>query len=159
MSIKLFGLGLIIILVSTSVCCSSFDKSQKAKEVLNDWRDQGSDSNEQTSTPSASKGETPSGSIECPIQITDYRQKIDGNIVYIEGNVYNYGDPSYKNPSIDCVKLYIFFYNKNGDVIGEEYSYLTVGTLNYGEKHPFSFSTNIKSGTERYLVKVRCCNR
>jgi len=156
MSVKLFALSLIIILVSTSVGCGSFDKSQTAKDVLNDWRDQGFDSNAQTST---SKGEAPSGSLACPIQITDYRQKIDGNMVYIEGNVYNYGDSSYKNPSINCVKLYIFFYNKNGDFIGEEYSYLTVGTLNYGEKHPFSFSTNIKSGTERYLVKVRCCNR
>jgi len=156
MSVKLFALSLIVILVFTSVGCSSFDKSQTAKDVLNDWRDQGIESNEQTST---SNGETPSGSIQCPIQITDYRQKIDGNMVYIEGNVYNYGDSSYKNPSINCVKFYIFFYNKNGGVIGEEYSYLAVGTLNYGEKYPFSFSTNIKSGTERYLVKVRCCNR
>lgn len=159
MSIKLFALSLIIILVCTSVGCGSFDKSQTAKDVLKDWRGQDFESNEQTSTQSAIKGETPSGSIECPIQITDYRQKIDGNRVHIEGNVYNYGDPSYKNPSVTCVKLYIFFYNKNGEVIGEEYSYLTVGTLNYGEKFPFSFSTNIKSGTERYLVKVRCCNR
>jgi hypothetical protein len=149
----------IIILVSTSVGCNSFDKSQTAKDVLKDWRGQDYESNEQTSTTSTTNGETPSGSVECPIQITDYRQKIDGNIVYIEGNVYNYGDSSYKNPNITCVKLYIFFYNKNGDLIGEEYSYLTVGTLTYGEKYPFNFSANIKSGTERYLVKVRCCNR
>ena len=159
MSGKLFTLIAIIVLISTSVGCSSFDKSQTAKDVLNDWRNQDFTSEEEPTTPTTTKGETPSGSIECPIQITDYRQKIDGNRVQIEGNVYNYGDSSYKNPKITCVILYIFFYNKNGDVIGEEYSYLNVGELSYGEKYPFSFSTNIKSGTERYLVKVRCCNR
>ena len=159
MSRKLFALIVIISLVTTIVGCGSPNKSQTAKDVLKDWRGQDFDSNEQSITPSTSRGETPSGSIECPIKITDYRQRIDGNRVYIEGNVYNYGDSSYKNPKITCVKLYIFFYNKNGNLIGEESSYLNIGELSYGEKYPFSFSTNIKSGTERYLVKVRCCNR
>lgn len=159
MSRKLFAFIVIISLVATTVGCGSPDKSQTAKDVLKDWRGQDFESNEQSITPGNTKGETPSGSIECPIQITDYRQRIDGNMVYIEGNVYNYGDSSYKNPSIKCVKLYIFFYNKNGNLIGEESSYLNIGELNYGEKYHFSFSTNLKSGTERYLVKVRCCNR
>ncbi|NMC61028.1 MAG: hypothetical protein GYA51_16855, partial [Candidatus Methanofastidiosa archaeon] len=92
-------------------------------------------------------------------QITNYHQKIDGNVIHIEGNVYNYGDSSYKNPQISCVKLYIFFYNKNGDVIAEDYYYISVGILDYGEKIPFSINTNLRSGTERYLVKVRCCNK
>lgn len=158
MSRKVFALIVIIILILTSAGCSS-PESQTAKDVLKNWRNQDFESNEQKSTPSTVQGETPSGSIECPIQITDYRQKIDENRVQIEGSVYNYGDSSYKNPKITCVKLYIFFYNKNGDTIGEEYSYLNVGELSYGEKYPFSFNANIKSGTERYLVKVRCCNR
>lgn len=155
-----------IVLISACVGCSSKDSSQTAEEILKDWRNQDfnpieeTDSNgKKTIIPNPLKGETPSGSIACPMQITDYRQRFEGNRVHIEGNVYNYGDSSYKNPAITCVKLYIFFYNKNGDVIGEEYSYLNVGELSYGEKYPFSFSANIKSGTERYLVKVRCCNR
>lgn len=156
MSGKLFALIITIALVVTLVCCNSLDKDQSAKDILKDWRGQDFSTKEETST---SKGETPSGSIACPINITDYRQKIDGNNIHIEGNVYNYGDSSYKNPNVTCVKLYIFFYNKNGDVIDEKYYDLNVGTLNYGEKHPFSVSANIKQGTERYLVKVRCCNR
>jgi len=166
MSRKLFALGVIIILISTSVGCSSSDKDQTAKDVLKDWRNQKFNPIEETSSnggtttvPNPLKGETPSGSIACPMQITDYKQRFEGNRVYIEGNVYNYGDASYKNPTINCVKLYIFFYNSNGNVIGEDYYYVNVGELSYGEKYPFSVSTNIRSGTERYLVKVRCCNR
>ena len=166
MSKKLLALIAIIVLVYASAGCSSPNDSQTAEDVLKDWRNQDfdpikeTDSNgEKTVIPNPLKGETPSGSIACPMQITDYRQRFEGNRVYIEGNVYNYGDASYKNPPIDCVKLYIFFYNKNGDVIGEDYYYVNVGELSYGEKYPFNVSANIRSGTERYLVKVRCCNR
>ncbi|KYC44448.1 MAG: hypothetical protein APG12_01578 [Candidatus Methanofastidiosum methylothiophilum] len=161
MSRKLITLLVGIVLLSIISGCSSPDKGQTAKDVLQDWRSQNFNPIEETTVPSPtpSKGETPSGSIACPIQITDYRQRFDGNKVYIEGNVYNYGDSSYKNPKITCVRLYIFFYNKNGDVIGEESYTYNVGDLRYGEKYPFNTSANIRSGTERYLVKVRCCNR
>jgi hypothetical protein len=155
---KVFPLiGIVFLIVLSG--CSSPNKTQTAKDVLQDWRGQDFSENEQINIPPTPKEETPSGSIECPMQITDYRQRIDGNRVYIEGNVYNYGDSSYKNSQISCVKLYIFFYNKNGDVIGEDYYLLNVGILDYGEKYPFSASANLRSGTERYLVKVRCCNR
>ncbi len=160
MSRELFVLVVIFVLVSTSVGCSSYDnKNQTAKDVLQDWRDQDFDPIEETTVPNPPKGETPSGSIACPINITDYRQRIDGNRVYIEGNAYNYGDSSYKNPKITCLKLYIIFYNKNLDVIGEEYYYFDVGELSYGEKYPFAASANIRSGTDRWKVLVRCCNR
>ncbi|HII94600.1 MAG TPA: hypothetical protein HA367_02520 [Candidatus Methanofastidiosum sp.] len=166
MSKKLLGLIAIIVLIYASVGCSSLDKDPTAEDVLKDWRNQDFDPIKETDPnggttviPNPLKGETPSGSIACPMHITDYRQRFEGNKVYFEGNVYNYGDASYKNPPINCVKLYIFFYNKNGDVIGEQYYYVNVGELSYGEKYPFTASANIVPGTERYLVKVRCCNR
>ncbi|MEN6379611.1 MAG: hypothetical protein ABFD15_08555 [Methanofastidiosum sp.] len=166
MSRKLFALIVVVILISVASGCSSKDNDQTAKDVLEDWRNQNfnpideTSSNGRTTTiPNPLKGETPSGSIACPMYITDYKQRFEGNRVYIEGNVFNYGDSSYKNPPINCVKLYIFFYNINGNVIGEDSYYVNVGELGYGEKYPFSFSANIRSGTERYLVKVRCCNR
>lgn len=152
---------LILILISATLGCTSSDKERTAKDVLQDWRNQDFNpiGESKIPTPAPPKGETPSGSIACPIQITDYRQRFDGNRVYFEGNVYNYGDASYKNPRITCVKLYIFFYNKNGKVIGEESYTLGVRELKYGEKYPFTASANIRSGTERFMVKVRCCNR
>jgi len=159
---KLFGSILIIVMISAFAGCSSPDKEQTAKDVLEDWR---SEDFSKELEPGIEKkipqstGETLSGSIACPMTITDYRQRIDGNRVYIEGNVYNYGDESYKNPRIDCVKLYIFFFNKEGDIIGEESYNLGVGELRYGEKFPFSVNATMISGTERYVVKVRCCNR
>ncbi|MCC7573651.1 MAG: FxLYD domain-containing protein [Candidatus Methanofastidiosum sp.] len=166
MSRKLSSLIVIITLISAFAGCSSKDNGQTAKDVLEDWRKQNFNPIEETSSngktttvPNPIKGETPSGSIACPMQIKDYKQRFEGNRVYIQGNVYNYGDASYKNPPINCVKLYIFFYNSNGNVIGEDSYYVNVGELDYGEKYPFSVSANIRSGTERYLVKVRCCNR
>jgi len=159
---KLFGLVIIISFVSAFAGCNSQDKGQTAKDVLQDWRSQDftetQDPKIEEKIPQSS-GETLSGSISCPMQITDYRQRIDGNRIYIEGNVYNYGDASYKNPRIDCVKLYIFFFNNKGDIIAQESYNLGVGELRYGEKFPFSVSVNMPSGTERYVVKVRCCNR
>lgn len=162
MSRKLFGLIIIIIFVSAFTGCNSQDKGQTAMDVLQDWRSQDfaetQDPKIEEKIPQSS-GETLSGSISCPMQITDYRQRIDGNRIYIEGNVYNYGDASYKNPKIDCVKLYIFFFNNKGDIIDQESYNLGVGELRYGEKFPFSVSVTMPSGTERYVVKVRCCNR
>ncbi|NYT03145.1 MAG: hypothetical protein GKC00_00375 [Candidatus Methanofastidiosa archaeon] len=159
---KLFGLIIIIFFVSVLTGCNSQDKEQTAKDVLQDWRSQDFSQELEPGIEKKipqSSGETPSGSIACPIKITDYRQRIDGSRIYIEGNVYNYGDESYKNPRIDCVKLYIFFFNKNVDMIREESYNLGVGELRYGEKFPFSVSVTMPSGTERYAVKVRCCNR
>ncbi len=165
MSRKLFAL-FVVILISIATGCSSKDNGQTAKDVLENWRNENFNPIEETSSngrtatiPNPLKGETPSGSIARPMHITDYKQRFEGNRVYIEGNVFNYGDASYKNPPINCVKLYIFFYNINGNVIGEDSYYLGVSELRYGEKYPFSVSANIRPGTERYLVKVRCCNR
>ena len=149
----------IIILFTISVGCNYSEYGPTAKDALEDWRNQDFSEKEQKSTPKNYQSETPSGSIECPIQIVNYQQKIDGNTIFIQGNVYNYGDTSYHNPQINCVKLYVFFYNKNGTLLAEEYYYLNVGTLDYGEKYPFSINTNLRSGTERYLVKVRCCSK
>lgn len=161
MSRRIPALFIILILISITLGCTSSDKGQTAKDVLQDWRNQDFNpiGESKVPTPTPSKGETPSGSIACPIQITDYRQRFEGNKVYFEGNVYNYGDASYKNPKVACVKLYIFFYNKNGDMIGEESYTLGVRELKYGEKYPFTASVNIRPGTERFMVKVRCCNR
>ncbi len=159
MSDKIIRIFAIIFLITFSFGCSSSDGSPTAKEALEDWRNQDFKESEPKNTSNNYQSETPSGSIECPIQIVDYHQQIDGSRLYIEGNVYNYGDSSYKNPQINCVKLYVFFYNKNGDVIAEDYYYLQVGTLGYGGKYHFNVSTNIRPGTERYLVKVRCCNK
>lgn len=153
-----------IILLALTIGCNSSDEDPTAKDALENWRNQDFSENEPKSTTPKNTSdnypsETPSGSIECPIQILDYRQQIEGTKLYIEGNVYNYGDSSYKNPKITCVKLYILFYNKNSEVIGEDSYYLDVGELSYGEKYPFSASANIRSGAEMWNVKVRCCTR